>query len=66
VSVPDKTDHPLTKIAMLPRILEAATLLHELGLLEEQPNESVKRYVQANPDINQYITKATREMAHER
>lgn len=61
-NVPDKTDHPLAKIAMLPRILEAATLLHELGLLEEQPNEPVRRYILANPDINQYIAKATKEI----
>jgi hypothetical protein len=43
------------KIASLPKILEAAQLLYELGLQTEQPNETVKRYVLANPDINKAI-----------
>ncbi len=46
------------KIMMLPKILEAAMLLHKAGLLEEQPNETVRRYVQKNPDINQKLGEA--------
>lgn len=47
----------LTKIATLPKILEAATLLYELGLSQEQPNQVVNRYVLANPDINEFLSK---------
>jgi hypothetical protein len=48
-------DVVFAKIASLPKILEAAKLLYELGLQTEQPNETVKRYVLANPDINKAI-----------
>ena len=47
----------MTKIAALPRILEAAKLLHDLRLLNEQPAAVVKRYVEANPDINDALAK---------
>lgn len=47
----------LAKIATLPKILEAAQLLYELGLSKERPNEVVKRYVLANADINEYLGK---------
>jgi flagellar biosynthesis/type III secretory pathway ATPase len=45
----------IAKMAVLPEILKAATLLHELGLQAEQPNETVKRYINANPEINQFL-----------
>jgi len=51
------TSVTLAKIATLPKILEAAKLMYELGLSQEQPNEVVKRYVLANPDINEYLAK---------
>ena len=55
------TNAPLTetmaKIAALPKILEAAQLLHEFGLQQETPNETVRRYVLANPDINETIAR---------
>jgi hypothetical protein len=43
------------KIALLPNILSAAQLLYELGLSKEIPTEVVRKYVLANPDINQLM-----------
>ena len=43
------------KIALLPNILSAAQLLYELGLSKETPQETVKKYVLANPDINELL-----------
>ncbi len=43
----------MTKIALLPGILEAATLLYELGLINELPHAVVKKYVMANPDLQE-------------
>lgn len=51
------TSVTLAKIATLPKILEAAQLMYELGLTMEQPSAVVKRYVLANPDINEYLAK---------
>jgi len=51
------TSITLAKIATLPKLLEAAKLMYELGLSQELPNEVVKRYVLANPDINEYLAK---------
>lgn len=42
----------LVKFANVSKIMEAATFLHGLGLLDKPPNEYVKAYVLANPDIN--------------
>ena len=47
----------LVKVAMLPQILEAASLLYDLKLSTEQPAAVVKRYVEANPDINATMAK---------
>jgi hypothetical protein len=46
----------LDKIAALPRILEAARTLWLWGLQKEQPAETVKRFVNANPDINERLS----------
>lgn len=45
----------LAKMAELPKILEAAHVLKRHGLIDEEPTVVVKRYVQANPDINQAL-----------
>jgi len=50
-----KTAITMAKIAKLPLILEAAHLLHSLGLVSEEPASLVKRYVEANPDINKAL-----------
>lgn len=47
----------MTKMATMADILKAATLLHKLGLVGEEPHTFVKRYVQANPDINEALSK---------
>jgi hypothetical protein len=47
----------MAKMATLPQILKAAQLLYELGLQTEQPNETVKRYVQSHPDINALLAR---------
>lgn len=47
----------LAKIATLPKILEAAKLMFELGLSTEEPHAVVKRYVTANPDINEFLAR---------
>jgi hypothetical protein len=47
----------LAKIATLPRLLDAATLLKSHGLIDGEPHEYVKRYVLANPDINATLLK---------
>ena len=51
----DNTINTVSKISLLPKILEAATILHTFGLINELPSEYVKKYVQANPDINKYL-----------
>lgn len=43
------------KIALLPNILSAAQLLYELRLSKETPHEVVRKYVLANPDINELL-----------
>ena len=48
----------LMKIARLPDILKAASLLKFCGLIDEEPSEVVKRYVNKNPDINQAMSSA--------
>jgi hypothetical protein len=45
----------LKKMALLPQILEAAQLLHKLGLTSKRPATYVKQYVEENPDINQLL-----------
>jgi hypothetical protein len=55
----------MVKFAMLAKILEAARLLYELGLQEEAPNETVRRYVLANPDINEALARAGSPMVRE-
>lgn len=47
----------LEKIAALPKILAAARTLWLYGLQKEEPAATVKRYVEANPDINEAISK---------
>jgi hypothetical protein len=47
----------MMKIARLPDILKAASLLKFCGLIEEEPAEVVKRYVNKNPDINKAMGK---------
>lgn len=42
----------MVKLATLADILKAATLLKHHKLINEDPAAVVKRYVQANPDIN--------------
>jgi len=47
----------LSKVAMLPKILEAAQLLHELDLTGGvKPNEFVRNYVAKNPEINKLLS----------
>jgi len=48
----ERSTSVLPEIAMLPRILEAAQLLHACGLVDDAPSTFVKRYVQAHPIIN--------------
>jgi hypothetical protein len=60
-SVSEDVDYAkvMLKIATIPEILKAAGLLHKLGLQTELPNETVKRYVLANPDINEAISRTS-------
>ena len=44
-----------SKISNLPKILESATLLYNLGLQTEKPYRTVGRYLKKNPDINKTI-----------
>lgn len=50
----------MVKLASLPDILAAAQVLERHGLLPagETANDVVKRYVQANPDINAALAKS--------
>ena len=50
----------MMKIARLPDILKAASLLKFCGLIDEEPSEVVKRYVNKNPDINQAMSKVSK------
>lgn len=45
----------MAKMAKLPDIFAAAQLLHNLKLLESTPAEVVKKYVAANPEINEAL-----------
>lgn len=45
------------KLGKAADILKAAQLLHKEGLITEDPTTYVKRYVQANPDINRHLAK---------
>jgi hypothetical protein len=45
----------LEKIASLPKILEAARTLWLWGLQAEEPAATVKRFVEAHPDINEQL-----------
>lgn len=45
----------MVKMAKLPDIFAAAQLLHNLKLLEATPAEIVKKYVAANPEINEAL-----------
>lgn len=53
------TAKTMVKLIALPRILEAARLLEANGLLTngETAADVVKRYVNANPDINEALAK---------
>ena len=50
----------MVKLAALPEILGAAQILERRGLLlhGEKANEVVKRYIVANPDINDLLAKS--------
>ena len=48
----------MAALANLPRVLSAATLLHGLGLIDQQPHEIVRAYVKRNPCINEHFGKA--------
>ena len=52
----------LIKFMMLSDILKAASLLHELKLIEEEPAAIVKKYVLANPDINRDLNNEKSEL----
>ena len=54
----------MAKLATLTKILEAATVLHELRLVSEEPRTFVMRYIAANPDVNETLSRARmREVA---
>lgn len=50
----------MVKMAALPDILRAAQVLEQHGLLQpgEQAADVVKRYVEANPDINAALARS--------
>ena len=52
------TTETMVKLARLPDFLSAARLLYQFGLIDEEPAAIIKRYVQANPDINAAIGSA--------
>ncbi|MCP5079875.1 MAG: hypothetical protein GY951_17710 [Psychromonas sp.] len=47
----------IAKMAALPDILEAAKTLKQYGLIEQEPNYYVKKYVAENPEINEMLQK---------
>lgn len=49
----------MAKMAALSHILKAANVLEMYGVLPEgiKPNDFVKKLVNANPDINELLTK---------
>jgi hypothetical protein len=57
------TAKTMVKLAALPEIFRAAQLLEHHGLLlqNEKANEVVKRYMAANPDINEALQKMHNE-----
>ena len=48
----------MQKVAALPKIMEAARTLYLYGLSKEEPAAVVKRYVEANPDINDVMRRS--------
>ena len=49
------TIQTMAKLALLPRLLEAATLLHKEGVIDTRPEDLVKGYMEKNPDINEAL-----------
>ena len=45
----------LSKMTATPKILDAAKLLHFHGLIKDAPASYVKRYIKANPEIQELI-----------
>lgn len=45
----------MVKLSALTDILNAAHVLHQHGLITDAPHTFVKRYVEANPDINEAL-----------
>ncbi len=53
----DMSAESIAKMAALPDILEAAKTLKQYGLIEQEPNYYVKKYVAENPEINEMLQK---------
>jgi hypothetical protein len=51
------TAQTMVKLINVTKILEAANYLKSMGVLEVEPASLVKKYVLANPDINELIAK---------
>lgn len=49
------TIQTMAKLALLPRLLEAATLLHKEGVIDTRPEDLVKGYMEKNLDINEAL-----------
>jgi hypothetical protein len=45
------------KLANVMEVFKAASLLHQLGLQTESPADTLKRYIAANPDINDFVSR---------
>ncbi len=47
------------KLALYPGILESAMVLHKLGLIDQTPEEVIRRYKQLNPDMAKKLNELT-------
>lgn len=47
----------IAKLGNVSEVFKAATLLHRLGLSHESPADMVKRYIDANADITDYVSR---------
>ena len=54
----EKSDREtIAKLAEVPRVLQAATLLHSLGLIDQEPSCIVRKHVKKHPEINQLLNR---------
>lgn len=50
-----KAARSMAQVSSIPRILSAARVLYDAGLLTETPDEVIRRFADANPEIKHLL-----------